>query len=126
MSYHLNRVTLIGNVAAPADVKNDSMCVFNVATSESWMCKETKELKKRTEWHRVVVFSERLCKVATSKISKGSLVYVEGSLRIRKWTDKEGVDKSIAEIVVQNYGGDIIVLKTNKHDNAEPDCGDIW
>jgi single-strand DNA-binding protein len=86
------------------------MVTFSVATSESWRDKATGERKERTEWHRVTVFSEGLVKVAQSYLRKGSRVMVEGPIRSRKWTDREGVEKYQTGIVLDGFDARLILL----------------
>lgn len=97
----LNKVTLIGRCGRDPDVRSsqDGKAVANlaVATSESWKDKQTGERKEQTEWHRVVMFG-RLAEIAGEYLKKGSLVYIEGSLRTRKWQDKDGQDRYTTEI----------------------------
>lgn len=110
----LNRVMLIGNLGADPEIKRtqDGRPIANmrIATSESWRDKSTGERKEKTEWHRIVVFNEGLCKVVEQYLKKGSKVYIEGQLQTRKWTDKEGVDRYSTEIVLQAFSGKIVML----------------
>lgn len=114
MSGSVNKVILVGNLGADPEIRRtqDGKPIANLrlATSESWKDKATGERKEKTEWHRVVVFSEPLCKVIEQYVKKGSKVYVEGSLQTRKWNDKDGVEKYSTEIVLQNYGGILTML----------------
>jgi single-strand DNA-binding protein len=87
------------------------VCNLTVATSESWKDKQTGERKEKTEWHRVVIFSEQLCGIAERFLKKGSKVYIEGSLQTRKWTDKQsGQEKYSTEVVLQGFGGTLTML----------------
>ena len=98
----VNKVILVGNLGADPDQRflqnGDAVCNINVATSESWKDKQTGDKKEATEWHRVVFF-RRLAEIAGQYLTKGSSVYVEGSLRTRKWQDKDGSDRYTTEIV---------------------------
>ena len=85
---------------------------FSVATSESWRDKATGERKEKTEWHRVVIFNEGLCKIVEQYLKKGSKVYLEGALQTRKWTDKEGHDKYSTEVVLQGFNSQLTMLDT--------------
>ena len=100
----LNRVTLIGHLGADPDTRYmpSGKPVTNVrlATSENWKDKQTGDKQERTEWHSVVLF-KRLAEVAAEHLRKGALVYIEGSLRTRKWQDKEGKDRYTTEIVAR-------------------------
>lgn len=97
----VNKAILIGNVGADPEVRamtsGDSICTLSVATSERWKDKNSGEQKEATEWHRVVLFG-KLAEIAESYITKGSTVYIEGKIKTRKWTDKEGVDRYTTEI----------------------------
>ena len=92
MSGSVNKVILIGNLAADPEAKSFSnggkLVNMRLATSESWRDKATGERKEKTEWHRVVVFSEPLCKVIEQYIKKGAKLYIEGQLQTRKWMYK--------------------------------------
>jgi single-strand DNA-binding protein len=81
-----------------------------VATSESWRDKTTGERKEKTEWHRVVVFNEGLCKIIEQYLKKGSKVYLEGALQTRKWQDKDGHDKYSTEVVLQGFNSVLTML----------------
>ena len=98
----VNKVILVGNLGADPDQRflpnGDAVCNIKIATSESWKDKQTGDKKEATEWHRVVFF-RRLAEIAGQYLTKGSLVYVEGSLKTRKWQDKDGSDRYTTEIV---------------------------
>jgi single-strand DNA-binding protein len=83
---------------------------LNIATSESWKDRQSGERKEKTEWHRVVIFNENLCKVAESYLKKGAKVYIEGALQTRKWTDKDGQEKYSTEVVLQRFRGELTML----------------
>jgi single-strand DNA-binding protein len=104
MARGVNKVILIGNLGKDPEVKyfpsGGALCNVTIATSESWKDKQTGEQKERTEWHNVV-FNNKLAEIAGQYLKKGSKVYVEGSLRTRKWQDKEGHDRYTTEIAVQ-------------------------
>ena len=114
MAGSVNKVILVGNLGADPDVKStkDGRPVVNlsVATSESWRDKNSGERREKTEWHRVVLFSEGLCRIAEQYLKKGSKVYVEGQLQTRKWQDDAGNDRYSTEVVLQNYGGTLTML----------------
>lgn len=109
----LNKVTLIGNVGTDPEFRSmnngKEVVSFSLATAESWKDKSG-EKKEKTEWHRITVFGEGLVKVIRSYIKKGSKLYIEGALQTRKYTDKDGVDRYTTEIVLQSFGGKIIML----------------
>jgi single-strand DNA-binding protein len=109
----LNKVQLIGNLGKDPEIRHtDSgkpVVNLSLATSETWRDKAG-ERKERTEWHRIVIFNEGLCKIAEQYLRKGSTVYLEGQLQTRKWTDKDGVEKFSTEIVLQNFRGELVML----------------
>jgi single-strand DNA-binding protein len=98
----VNKVILVGNLGADPEQRflqnGDAVCNIKIATSEQWKDKGTGEKKEATEWHRVVFF-RRLAEIAGQYLAKGSSVYVEGSLKTRKWQDKDGSDRYTTEIV---------------------------
>src|SRR6188474_446130 len=105
MAGSVNKVILVGNLGKDPEVRRmqDGRPVVNmsVATSETWRDKATGERKERTEWHRVVIFNDRLADVAAQYLKKGMKVFVEGQLQTRKWTDKEsGQEKYTTEVVI--------------------------
>jgi single-strand DNA-binding protein len=130
MAGSVNKVILIGNLGADPEIRRtqDGKPIANlrIATSESWKDKNTGERKEKTEWHRVVVFNEGLCRVAEQYLKKGSKVYVEGQLQTRKWTDKDGVEKYSTEVVLQGFGGALTMLDGGgKSDKAEAQQDDF-
>ena len=114
MAGSVNKVILVGNVGKDPEIRrtNDGRPIANLslATSESWRDKATGEKKEKTEWHRVVIFSEPLCKVVEQYVKKGSKLYIEGQLQTRKWTDKDGVEKYSTEVVLQGFSGSLTML----------------
>lgn len=114
MAGSVNKVILIGNLGADPDIKRtqDGRPIANlsVATSESWRDKNTGERREKTEWHRVVIFNEGLCKIAENYLKKGSKIYIEGQLQTRKWTDQSGQDKYSTEVVLQGFNGNLTML----------------
>jgi len=114
MAASVNKVILVGNLGRDPEVRhtNDGKPVvtLNLATSETWKDRNSGERKERTEWHRVVIFNENLCKVAENYLKKGSKIYIEGALQTRKWTDQQGVEKYTTEIVLQRYRGELTML----------------
>lgn len=105
MARGINKVILVGNVGADPEVRylpsGAAATSLSVATSESWKDKQTGEKQERTEWHRVSCFN-RLGEIAGEYIRKGSKIYVEGSLRTRKWQDQQGQDRYTTEIIASN------------------------
>ena len=114
MAGSVNKVILIGNLGADPEIRRtqDGRPIANlrIATSESWRDKATGERKEKTEWHRVVIFSEGLAKVAEQYLKKGSKVYLEGALQTRKWTDQSGVEKYSTEVVLQGFNSTLTML----------------
>src|SRR5215468_7361110 len=116
MAGSVNKVILVGNLGADPEIRRtqDGRPIANlrVATSENWRDKNTGERKEKTEWHRVVIFSEGLCKIAEQYLKKGSKVYLEGQLQTRKYTDKDGVEKYSTEVVLQGFNSALTMLDT--------------
>jgi single-strand DNA-binding protein len=114
MSGSVNKVILVGNVGADPEVRTlpsgNKVVNLTVATSENWKDKNTGERKEKTEWHRVVIFSEGLARVAEQYVKKGSKVYLEGSLQTRKWQDQSGQDKYSTEVVLQGFNATLTML----------------
>ena len=114
MAGSVNKVILIGNLGADPEIRRtqDGRPIANlsVATSESWRDKNSGERREKTEWHRVVIFNEGLCKIAENYLKKGSKVYIEGQLQTRKWTDQSGQDKYSTEVVLQGFNGNLTML----------------
>ena len=116
MAGSVNKVILIGNLGADPEIRRtqDGRPIANlrVATSESWRDKATGERKEKTEWHRVVIFNEGLCRIAEQYLKKGSKVYLEGQLQTRKWQDKDGQDKYSTEVVLQGFNSQLTMGQT--------------
>jgi single-strand DNA-binding protein len=114
MAGSVNKVILVGNLGADPEVRRtqDGRPIVNlrVATSDTWRDKATGERKEKTEWHRVVIFSEGLAKVAEQYLKKGSKIYLEGALQTRKWQDKDGQDRYSTEIVLQGFNATLTML----------------
>ena len=107
MAGSVNKVILIGNLGADPEIRRtqDGRPIANlrIATSESWRDKATGERKEKTEWHRVVIFSEGLCKIVEQYLKKGSKVYLEGQLQTRKYNDKDGVELKFCSTTSVEY-----------------------
>lgn len=114
MAGSVNKVILVGNLGRDPEVRStqDGTKVANLslATSESWRDRNTGERRERTEWHRVVIFNERLAEIAEKYLRKGSKIYVEGQLQTRKWTDQNGQDRYSTEVVLQRFRGELTML----------------
>jgi single-strand DNA-binding protein len=114
MAGSINKVILVGNLGRDPEIRstNDGTRIANLAlaTSETWRDRNSGERKERTEWHRVVIFNERLVEVVEKYVKKGSKLYIEGALQTRKWTDNAGVEKYSTEIVLQRFRGELTML----------------
>jgi len=114
MAGSVNKVILIGNLGRDPEIRTtqDGTKVANlsVATSENWRDKTSGERREKTEWHRVVVFNDRLVDVIEKYLKKGAKLYLEGALQTRKWTDQSGAEKYTTEIVLQKYRGELTML----------------
>ncbi|WP_431203390.1 single-stranded DNA-binding protein [Bradyrhizobium betae] len=114
MAGSVNKVILVGNLGKDPEIRRtqDGRPIANlsIATSETWRDKNSGERKEKTEWHRVVIFNEGLCKVAEQYLKKGAKVYIEGALQTRKWTDQAGVEKYSTEVVLQGFNSTLTML----------------
>ncbi len=127
MAGSVNKVILVGNLGRDPEIRTtqDGTRVANLslATSESWRDKTSGERRERTEWHRVVIFNDRLVDVVERFLRKGSKLYIEGQLQTRKWTDQTGQERYTTEIVLQRYRGELTMLDSRgggAGDNAVP------
>lgn len=118
MAGSVNKVILVGNLGRDPETRNAQsgakIVNLTVATSESWNDRASGERKERTEWHRVVIFNERLADVAERFLRKGRKVYVEGQLQTRKWTDQSGQERYTTEIVLDRFRGELTLLDNNR------------
>ena len=114
MAGSVNKVILVGNLGKDPEVRRlqngNPVVNLSVATSENWRDKATGERKEKTEWHRVVIFSEPLCKIVEQYLKKCAKVYIEGALQTRKWTDQAGVEKYSTEVVLQGFNSTLTML----------------
>jgi single-strand DNA-binding protein len=114
MSGSLNRAQLIGHLGQDPEIKStqsgERLAQFSVATSERWKDRTSGEQKERTEWHRIVIFDERLVEVAERYLKKGALVLIEGKIRTRKWQAQDGQDRYSTEIVLSGFGNQLLML----------------
>ena len=123
MAGSVNKVILIGNLGADPEIRRtqDGRPIANlrIATSESWRDRSSGERKERTEWHRVVIFNEGLCKIAEQYLKKGSKVYIEGQLQTREYQDKDGNQRRATEVVLQRFRGELTLLDSrNSRDDS--------
>ena len=114
MAGSVNKVILVGNLGRDPETRHTQdgrpICNMSVATSENWKDRQTGERRERTEWHRVVIFDERVAEVAQNYLRKGSKVYLEGQLQTRKWTDQSGQERYTTEVVLQRFRGVLTML----------------
>src|SRR5499425_522198 len=114
MAGSVNKVILIGNLGADPEVRRtqDGRPIANlrVATSDTWRDKATGERREKTEWHRVVIFNEGLCRIAEQYLKKGAKIYLEGQLQTRKWTDKDNIERYSTEVVLQGFNSVLTML----------------
>jgi single-strand DNA-binding protein len=127
----VNKVILVGNAGRDPESRtmNNGGKVVNlsVATSETWRDKNSGERREKTEWHRVVIFNEKIGEVAQKYVRKGSRIYIEGALQTRKWTDQSGAEKYSTEIVLQKFRGELVLLGEmggGRNDDADDDADD--
>lgn len=110
----VNKVILVGNLGRDPEVRftqnNSKIVNMSVATSEQWRDRSSGERRERTEWHRVVIFDERLADVAEKYLKKGSKVYLEGTLQTRKWTGNDGQERYTTEVVIPRFNGVLTML----------------
>jgi single-strand DNA-binding protein len=131
MAGSVNKVILIGNLGRDPEIRTtqDGTRVANlsIATSENWRDKGSGERREKTEWHRVVIFNDRLVEVVERYLKKGATVYIEGQLQTRKWTDQSGAEKYTTEVVLQKYRGELTMLGGRGDgggmSGGEPDAG---
>jgi single-strand DNA-binding protein len=114
MAGSVNKVILVGNLGKDPEIRmtqeGGKLATFSIATSEQWKDKNTGERQDRTEWHRVVIFNEKLAEVAEKYLRKGGKVYIEGQLQTRKWTDQSGQERYTTEVVVPRFRGEMAML----------------
>ncbi len=118
MAGSVNKVILVGNLGKDPEVRTtqDGTKIVNLtlATSETWNDRASGERKERTEWHRVVIFNDRVADIAERFLRKGRKVYVEGSLQTRKWTDQSGQEKYTTEVVIGRFKGELTLIDSNR------------
>lgn len=131
MSGSLNKVTLIGNLGRDPEIRSmqdgTRVANLNLATTESWKDKNSGERKSRTDWHKIVIFNDGLVRIIDAFCRKGSKLYIEGQLQTRKWTDQSGAEKYTTEVVLQKFGGTVVLLDPKKggdDDGADDETDD--
>lgn len=114
MAGSVNKVILVGNLGRDPEVRfnpdGGKIVTLSVATSESWKDKASGERRDRTEWHRVVVFNDKLAEISEKFLKKGSKVYLEGQLQTRKWTDQQGQERYTTEVILGRFRGELTLL----------------
>ncbi len=114
MSGSVNKVILVGNLGRDPEVRTmqngGKVCNLSVATSERWRDRNSGDMQERTEWHRVVIFDEKLVDVAERYLQKGRKVFLEGQLQTRKWTDQSGQERYTTEVVLQRFRSSLVLL----------------
>jgi len=128
MSGSVNKVILVGNLGRDPEIRTmqngNRVANLSVATSERWFDKRANERREKTEWHRVVIFDEKLIDVVEQYVHKGSKIYLEGQLQTRKWTDQSGVEKYSTEVVLQRFRG-VLTMLDSKGDSGGVSGGDM-
>ena len=118
MAGSINKVILVGNVGQDPQIRSmqsgQRVVTFSLATSDRWRDRQTGEQKEQTEWHRVVIFNPNLVDVAERMLQKGTKLYLEGSLRTRKWQNQQGVDTFTTEVVLNPFAGQMVILSGAK------------
>ena len=118
----VNKVILLGNVAGDPVIRSTQdgkkIATFSLATSEKWTDKKTNEKREKTEWNRVVIYSDGLANIAEKYIKKGTKLFVEGSLQTRKWTGNDGVEKYTTEIVLQGFNNKLEIIDNRKEGDS--------
>ena len=127
MAGSVNKVILIGNLGADPEVRHtqDGRPIVNLrlATTESWRDKSSGERREKTEWHRVVIFSEGLARVAEQYLRKGAKVYIEGALQTRKWEDQSGQERYTTEVVLQGFNSTLTMLDGRQQSGGASESG---
>ena len=118
MAGSINKVILVGNIGQDPQTRTmqsgQKVVSFSLATSDRWRDRATGEQKEQTEWHRVVIFNPNLVEVAERMLQKGTKLYIEGSLRTRKWQNQQGVDTFTTEVVLNQFSGTMVILSGAK------------
>lgn len=114
MAGSVNKVILVGALGRDPEVRTvqsgEKVVTLSVATSESWRDKQSGERREKTEWHKVVIWNPGLAGIAEQYLRKGSKLYVEGQLQTRKWQDQAGAERWSTEVVLQKFGGALVLL----------------
>ncbi len=128
MAGSINKVILVGNIGQEPQVRTmqsgQKVVTFSLATSDRWRDRQTGEQKEQTEWHRVVIFNPNLVEVAERMLQKGTKLYLEGSLRTRKWQNQQGVDTYTTEVILNPFAGQMVILSGAKTMDGMSDGGE--
>ena len=129
MAGSVNKVILLGRLGGDPEIRisqdGTKIARFSLATGETWKDKNTNEKKERTDWHKVVIFSPGLSEIVEKFLKKGSLIYLEGQIRSRKFTDQAGIEKTTTEIVLQGYNCHLTMLDNKSDDFQKINSPDI-
>ena len=129
MAGSVNKVILLGRLGGDPEIRvsqdGTKIARFSLATGETWKDKTTNEKKERTDWHKVVIFSPGLSEIVEKFLKKGSLIYLEGQIRSRKFTDQAGIEKTTTEIVLQGYNCHLTMLDNKSDDFQKINSPDI-
>lgn len=127
MAGSINKVILVGNLGGDPQVRSmqsgQKVVSFSLATSDRWRDKATGETKEQTEWHRIVVFAPNLVEVAERMLQKGTKLYIEGTLRTRKWQSQQGADTYTTEVVLNPFAGQMVILSGAKAFDSNGESG---
>lgn len=127
MAGSVNKVILVGNLGKDPEARTSQsgmkIVSFPLATSDTWNDKQSGERRERTEWHRVVIFNDRLADVAERFLRKGRKVYLEGALQTRKWTDQSGQERYTTEVIVERFRGELVLLDSRAGGDEEQGGG---
>ncbi|MCF8462764.1 MAG: single-stranded DNA-binding protein [Rickettsiaceae bacterium] len=128
MALGINKVILVGNVGQDPEIRSTTegkkLASFSLATTETWKDRATNEKRESTEWHRVTVFAEGLVDIIDKYVKKGAKLYLEGTLRTRKWTDNAGVTKYSTEVTLSNQAATLILLDNKTDSNVSDHSSD--
>ena len=123
MAGSVNKVILVGNLGRDPEVRysqdGNKIVNMSLATSESWTDRSSGERREKTEWHRVVIFNDRLGEIAEKYLNKGSKVYLEGQLQTRKWTGNDGQERYSTEVVINRFRGELTMLDSRSSSALE-------
>lgn len=121
MAGSINKIILVGNLGKDPEIRysqdGGKIASFSVATSETWKDKSTGEKRDNTQWHRVVVFNDNLADVVERYVKKGTKLYLEGALQYRKYTDRDGMERNISEVVINRFKGELQILDSRRNDD---------